>query len=148
GVIVPHARHLFQRRTSVLIAGTVLSPLALVLVGVVPSFFAVVAVLAVWAIVFAATVPIRQAYLNELIPSEERATLLSSDNLFGSLGGVVFQPALGKVADAWSYSVSYVVAAGVQLLGLPFVLLARRERAQSDVIPEEPDHPSLAPPIP
>ena len=38
----------------------------------------------------------------------------------------MIQPALGKVADVWSYSTSYLVAAGVHLLGVPFVVLARR----------------------
>ena len=70
------------------------------------------------------------------IPSEQRATVLSSDNLLASAGGVVAQPALGRVADAWSYATSYVVGAGVELLALPFILLARRERAASDSIPD------------
>jgi hypothetical protein len=48
---------------------------------------------------------------------------------------VVIQPALGKAADAWSYGPSYVLSAGIQLLVLPFILLARRERAVSDARP-------------
>jgi len=91
-------------------------------------------VLAVWALVFAAAFPIRQAFLNELIPSAQRATVLSSDNMLASLGGVLAQPALGRVADGWGYSLSYVAAAGVELLAWPFLLLARRERAPSDPI--------------
>ena len=37
---------------------------------------------------FAATLPIRQAYLNGLIPSRQRATILSFDSLMASSGGV------------------------------------------------------------
>ena len=83
---------------------------------------------------FAASIPVRQAFINGLIPSEQRATVLSSDNLLSSSGGVVVQPVLGRVADVWSYSTSYVVGAGFELLALPFILLARRERAPSDPI--------------
>ncbi len=58
--------------------------------------------------------------------------MLSFDNLLSSSGAVVLQPALGRAADVWSYGISYIVGAGVSLLALPFVLLARRERAVSD----------------
>jgi hypothetical protein len=40
----------------------------------------------------------------------------------------------GRTADLYGYPASYVVAAGVQALSLPFVLLARRENAASDPI--------------
>ena len=89
---------------------------------------------AIWAIVFAAATPVRQAFINGLIPSAHRATVLSSDNMLGSAGGVVVQPALGRVADASGYPASYVAGAVIELVAMPFVLLARRERAPSDPI--------------
>jgi hypothetical protein len=49
---------------------------------------------------------------------------------------VVIQPILGKSADVWSYATSYIVAAGFQILALPFLLLARRENASTDPIAE------------
>ena len=76
----------------------------------------------------------RQAYLNGVIPSEQRATVLSFDSLMGSAGGVVAQPLLGRVADVSGYAASYLVAAGIQVVALPFVVLARREHAPSDPI--------------
>ena len=60
-------------------------------------------------VVFAIEAPLRQAYLNGLIPSEQRATVLSFDSLMGSAGGVVAQPALGRVADVFGYATSYLV---------------------------------------
>ena len=60
--------------------------------------------------------------------------MLSFDNLMGSAGGVVFQPILGRVADVNGYGASYVVAAAIQALALPFIVLARREKAVSDPI--------------
>lgn len=42
------------------------------------------------------------------------------------------------MADVNGYGASYLVAAGVQVLALPFLLLARRENAASDPITDEP----------
>ena len=71
--------------------------------------------------------------------------MLAFDNLMGSAGGVIAQPALGRVADVNGYGASYVVAAALQALSLPFVFLARRERAPSDPITEsEPPEPERA----
>lgn len=137
GLLVPQVRKLFQRRTSVLRVGTSLSCVMLAAIGLFPNFWIAVAVLVLWALLFAAITPVRQAYLNGLIPSEQRATVLSFDSLLGSSGGVVAQPALGKVADAWSYSSSYVAIAAIQALALPFLWRARRERAASDAILNE-----------
>jgi MFS family permease len=137
GYLVRYVGSAFPRRTSFLVFGSVLSALALALLGLGASFWGALALLGVWAMVFSATTPVRQAFINGLIPSPERATVLSSDNLLGSLGGVVLQPALGRVADAWGYSASYVVAAGLDILALPFILLARRQGAPSDPIREE-----------
>jgi hypothetical protein len=39
----------------------------------------------------------------------------------GSAGGVVAQPALGRAADVYGYGASYVIAAAIQALALPFV---------------------------
>ncbi len=132
GLLVKQIRRLFFRRTLVLILGTVAGTVALAVIGGTSSFWVAVSVLVLWAITFAAISPIRQAYLNGLIPSEQRATILSFDSLMGSAGAAVAQPVLGRVADAWSYSASYLVTAAVQLGALPFMILARREKAPSD----------------
>ena len=134
GMAAPRVRLLFRNRTSALLAGLLLEIGLLALLGLTGTFWVAVGLLVLWGLAAAATLPIRQAYLNGLIPSEQRATVLSFDNLLGSSGGVVIQPALGKVADVWSYSTSYLVAAAFQLLAVPFTVLARRERASSDPV--------------
>jgi MFS family permease len=98
------------------------------------AFVLAIVLLVAWALTAAISTPIRSAFLNGCIASEQRATVLSFDSLMGSLGGVVAQPTLGRVADVSGYAASYLVAAGVSALSLPFVLLARRERAPSDRI--------------
>ncbi|HEU4881124.1 MAG TPA: MFS transporter [Longimicrobium sp.] len=134
GLLVPHMGRLFRRRTTVLMGGTILSTAVLALIGLVPRFWVVVGLLALWGLTFAALTPVRQTYLNGLIPSSHRATVLSFDSLLGSSGAVGVQPLLGRAADVWGYPVSYLCGAAVQALAIPFFRLARGERAASDVI--------------
>ncbi len=137
GLSVPLIRKAFERRTHVLLVAAAVSAGALATVGAIPHFWVALAALALWATVDAASYPVRQAFINDLIPSEQRATVLSSDNLLASSGGVVAQPLLGRIADLWSYPISYLVGAALQLLALPFILLARRENVASDPIRDD-----------
>ncbi len=111
-----------------LLAAVVASGVTLVLIGLVPRFPVAVGLLVVWGLLFATVTPVRQAYLNELIPSEQRATGLSFDSWRGAAGGVVVQPLLGKAADVWGYPASYLCGATIQLKASPFIWLVRRER--------------------
>ena len=134
GLIVPRLRRFFGRRTHVLIATSVIACACLAGLGLTSSFAAAIGLLVVWGLTFSIRMPIRQAYLNGIIPSQQRATVLSFDSLMGSAGGAIAQPALGRVADVSAYATAYVVSAGLQLTALPFLLLARRERASSDPV--------------
>jgi MFS family permease len=146
GVLVPHLARLFRRRTSVLVGAAALSTVILALIGVFPQFWMAVALFALWGLVFAVVAPVRQAYVNGLIPSEQRATVISFDSLMGSAGGVVSQPILGRAADMWGYPMSYAATAAIQALAIPFMWLARREHAASDPIAGAVDtHVSTAP---
>jgi MFS family permease len=139
GLAVPYIGRIFRRRTTVLLTCEVVSVLVLAIVGLVPNFWVVVTLLIFWGLMFSAATPVRQTYLNGLIPTEQRATVLSFDSLFGSSGGVVFQPLLGKAADVWSYPTSYIFSAAIQALAPPFTWLARREKSASDLIRSEND---------
>ena len=133
GWAAPRIRRLFDKRTTSLILGSVTSAAILGLLALVGSFWVALALLVVWGLVFAANMPIRQAYLNDMIPSRQRATVLSFDSLMGSSGGVVIQPVLGRAADVYSYSTSLVIGAAIQLVAAPFLVLSRRELAPADV---------------
>ena len=137
GLLVPQFRRLFRRRTTLLLTGSGVSALVLLGVALVPHFEAAVALLVLWALMFAATTPVRQAFLNGLIPSTQRATVLSFDSLLGSAGAAGLQPLLGRSADVWGYPASYACGAAIQALALPFLWLARREQAPADPIVEE-----------
>jgi MFS family permease len=132
GWAAPRIRGLFRKRTTALIGGTVATCVVMALLGLVGSFWLALLLLALSGLLFSAMLPIRQAYLNDMIPSKQRATVLSFDSLMGSSGGVVIQPALGKAADVWSYGTSFVVASAFQLIAVPFLMLSRRERVPAD----------------
>jgi MFS family permease len=148
GLMVPWTRRLFRRRTDALLGGAVISILLLLGLGLEPTFVVALILLAASSFVLAVTRPMRQAYLNGVIPSEQRATVLSFDSLMGSAGGVIAQPILGRVADVSGYAASYAVAAGIQVVALPFVVLARREHAPSDPIEQGPGAQSPEPASP
>jgi MFS family permease len=145
GLVVPWVRRLFRRRTDALLVSSVLGIVLLAVLGLQPAFVAALLLFAAWAFIGATTMPMRQAFMNGVIPSEQRATVLSFDSLMGSAGGVVAQPILGRVADVSGYATSLLVSAAIETLALPFVVLARRERAPSDPIePAEPSEPAEA----
>ena len=134
GMAAPFIRKLFARRTTAMFASILAGAFLLAAIGLTNNFWAAIALLVLWGLIFAAITPIRQAYLNGLIPSEQRATVLSFDSLMGSSGGVVIQPALGKAADVWSYSGSYIIGAFVQAVAAHLILLARKTKPASDII--------------
>jgi MFS family permease len=134
GVLVTHSGKLFRRRTHALFL-TYLSGIGCLLgLGLTSSFPVAIVLLMIWGLSFAMVMPIRQAYINGIIPTEQRATVLSFDSLMSSAGGVVAQPALGRIADISGYPRAYVVAGLIQLISIPFLVLARREDATSDLI--------------
>ncbi len=140
GSLVPHMRKLFRTRTTVIIIEVVLGAAALVAGGLAArltqpwGFWVAIALLALVAIVWAISGPMQQAYMNDVIPSQQRATVLSFASLMGSAGGVVIQPALGRVADVFSLGTGYIVAGVLYLIRLPFVIAVKRMELPADAV--------------
>src|SRR5437868_8021625 len=134
GIATRRIRRLFSRRTSALIATATLGVVVLALMGIIQNFWAVIGLVVVWSLIFAASMPIRQTYMNGMIPSKQRATILSFDSLMGSAGGVWAQPVLGRVADVWGYGPSYVVGAAISAIAIPALALSRRQNAPADTV--------------
>jgi len=117
----------------VLILSSAVSGLLLVVLGFTREFWVALALLALWALVASAGTPVRQAYLNDMIPSKQRATVLSFDSLMGSSGGVVVQPVLGRAADVYGYPASVAIGGIIELIAVPFLLASRRQHPQADL---------------
>ncbi|QNE35262.1 MFS transporter [Leifsonia shinshuensis] len=132
GILAPRLRRLFAKRTTTVIGASLSSIVVLVLLGLTAFFWFAVVLLVIWGFVYAVAGPVRSAYLNDMIPSKQRATVLSFDSLFGSLGGVFIQPGLGRAADLWGYGTSLVIGGAIELIGIPFLLASRRQGDPAD----------------
>ena len=132
GWAAPRIRRRFAKRTTALILFGAVGSASLVLLGLTAAFWAALVLIAIWGMAFAAEGPVRQAYINDMIPSKQRATVLSFDSLMGSSGGVVIQPALGRVADVHGYAPSFFVSGLIALVAIPFLGLSRRECGPAD----------------
>ena len=132
GWLAPRFRRLVRKRTTVLILSGAISSVILVALGFTREFWVALVLLALWALVAEVGTPVGQAYLNDMIDSRQRATVLSFASLMGSSGGVVVQPVLGRTADVSGYSVSVALSGMIQLLAVPFLLASRRQRSPAD----------------
>ncbi|MDQ0865157.1 MFS family permease [Arthrobacter globiformis] len=132
GWLAPRFRRLVRKRTTVLILSGAVSAVILVALGFTREFWVALVLLAVWALVAEVGTPVGQAYLNDMIDSRQRATVLSFASLTGSSGGVVVQPLLGRAADVYGYSASLAFSGVIQLAAVPFLYASRRQRAAAD----------------
>ncbi|XAS65799.1 MFS transporter [Micrococcaceae bacterium Sec5.8] len=132
GWLAPRVRRLVRRRTTVMLMSSVAGSLILVALGSSRVFWVALVLLTVWALVSSAGTPVRQAYLNDMIASKQRATVLSFDSLMGSSGGVAVQPLLGRAADVYGYAASLAIGGIIELIAVPFLLASRRQRNPAD----------------
>lgn len=123
-----------RRRSTILVWGAVALAASLAGVGLVSSFLAAVVILLVGIAIAGLAGPVRQAYLHEVIPSEQRATVVSFDSLFGSLGSVGGQTGLGYLAQVQSISVGFVASGLIAALAVPVLGLLRRTGERADRI--------------
>jgi MFS family permease len=134
GLMVPSLRRLFRNRTTILFVAVCISSIMLFLLGFYLNFYLAILFLAVWAFASALSEPVYLAFINALIPSKQRATILSFNSLMGSGGGVIFQPVLGRSADLFGYATTYLMSSVATSCALIFVFLARREHTEADII--------------
>ncbi len=85
-----------------------------------------------WGVGFGIQLPVYRAYSNSLIPSAQRATILSLDALFADGGAAVGQPALGAVAQRIGYPASWFAGALLVLGTAPLYALSGRRAAMAE----------------
>jgi MFS family permease len=139
GILAPRVRRLVRKRTTVLIAAGVIGVGLLLALGFTANFWVALAILTVWGVASSIDDPIRRAYLNDLIPSRQRATVLSFESLMGNVGGIGIQPVLGRVADLNGYASSLVVGGVISAVAVPFMALSRKQHAAADTATSEED---------
>lgn len=123
-----------RKRTTLLIWAIALQGVLAVGIGLAPTFWVALPLLLVSTGAMGVVEPVRQAYLNQVIPSQERATVLSFNSMAGSLGGVGSQVGLGMVSQAFSIATAFVVSGAVTLSSLVPLGALRRLHEDADVI--------------
>ncbi|CAN5357785.1 hypothetical protein BH09ACT4_BH09ACT4_10550 [soil metagenome] len=112
-----------------LILSGIIGVALLLLLGFTTNFWIALVILTVWGVASSIDDPIRRAYMNGLIPSSARATVLSFESLMGNVGGIGIQPALGRVTDQSGYAFSLVIGGVISAVAVPFIALSRAQNA-------------------
>lgn len=124
-VLVDWLSQFCGRRTTLLLWAAAIQTAAAVGVGLVDSFSLAVALLLIVTATMGITGPVKQAYLHQLVPSAQRASVVSFDSMMGNAGGVCFQSGLGYLSRIRSIADSYVVGGLATLIALPVLMLLR-----------------------
>jgi MFS family permease len=112
----------------------VLQTVALLGVGLVGSFWLAVGFYLLSMLAMGVWSPVRQAYLHRLIPSEQRATVVSFDSLVSSGGSMVGQTGLGQLAQAQSFGAGYVVSGLASAMVWPLLAVLHHRDDKADLI--------------
>ena len=111
------------RRTTLLLGAAAVETCAAVALGLVSSFWLALPALLLITAASGVTSPVRQAYLHQVVPSEQRATVVSFDSMISNAGGIGGQLGLGALGESRSIGSAFVV--GGLATGLALPLLAR-----------------------
>ena len=120
------------RRTTLLLWAAGVQTAAAVGVGLADSFSLAVALFLLVAATMGVTGPVKQAYLHQLIPSQQRASVISFNSMMGSAGGVLGQTGLGYLSRSQSIGLGYVIGGLTTLVSLPVLFLLRGLRDPAD----------------
>jgi MFS family permease len=126
-------------RTTIICGASVVMTLSAVVMGLTDSFWVAVPAFLLLAGSLGVMMPVRQAYVHHIAPSEHRATVISFDAMIGSVGGVGGQIGLGRLADSATnpvdgFSNGYIVGGLTTVLVWPLVWAARRQGGDADII--------------
>lgn len=128
------------KRTTLLIGGMAIFALSMIGVGVTSNFYLAAGLLLIGTTMLGVMGPVRQSFIHHLIPSEQRATVVSVDSMVSSGGGMITQTGLGQVALRQSISAGYVIGGLATTLTLPLLMRLRSLGSPADVIVGDAGH--------
>ncbi len=132
--LVEFATRVCGKRTTLMLWASIVLSVAVIGVGLANSFWAAVGLYLLSMGAAGVYGPVRQAYLHQVIPSEQRATVISFDSLIGSGSSTMGQTGLGYLARAQSIEFGYVFGGLTTVLALPVVWLLRSMNEDADRI--------------
>jgi MFS family permease len=102
--------------------------------ALIQNFWVAVPLYLVSTVAFGISLPVKQGWLNSRIPSQQRATIISLDALFGDGGSTVGQVGLGWMSQAVSIPAAWLLGGLIEGIAVPLLGVARRA---------EREHPAL-----
>ena len=120
-----------RRSTLFLWTGAVYA-VALFGVGLVDAFLPALVLLFIGGVAMGVQIPVSQAFIHQVVPSEERATVISFGSMISGAGGVVGQTGLGALSDRRGFSIGYMVGGAVTLVALPLIWMVRKRQDPAD----------------
>ncbi len=132
--IVTYASRFCGKRTTLLLAAAVLQAGAAVLTGLAGSFWLALAGVLLLSLSLGVTGPVHSAYLHQVVPSEQRATVVSFDSMLSSAGSIGGQVGLGALGEARSVGSAFVVGGLATVAAVPLLGRLRRLGGDPDLI--------------
>jgi len=136
-VLVDWISQFCGRRSTLLLWAAGIQTVAATAVGLTTSFSLTVAFFLVMAVTLGVAGPVKQAFLHELIPTGQRASIVSFDSMMGNAGGVLGQSALGYLSRAASISEAFIVGGIGTPTALPILALLRKSSEDADLFAGE-----------
>jgi MFS family permease len=121
-------------RTTLLLGAAAVHAAATVAVGLTSSFWVAVSLYLVAMAAIGVFTPVNQAYLHAVIPSEQRATVLSLNSLAASAASMGGQGSLGWLAATRSLGAGYVAGGIGAALAIPWIVAMRVLGGEADRI--------------
>jgi len=132
-MLVPTMTKIFRRRTSILLLASSVTVLAAACLGFSKGFLTAFPCFLIMTASFGLFGPVKQGYIHQIIPGDQRATVLSFDSLVGNGGGIIGQPLLGYISRTFSISAAYMAGAFFLTGVLPFLSRVRQLGETSDL---------------
>ncbi|HZD22475.1 MAG TPA: MFS transporter [Acidimicrobiia bacterium] len=120
------------RRSTLFLWSAGVYSLALIGVGLASSFALALSLLCIGSVAIGLQSPVRQAFIHKIVPTDQRATVISFDSMVTGGGSVAGQTGLGYLAERQGFSTGYVVCGAITLTALPFLTLVRRIGDEAD----------------
>jgi MFS family permease len=120
------------RRTTLFLWTGAVYTVALVGVGAVDAFLPALGLLFLGGVAMGVQIPVSQAFIHEVVPTQQRATVVSFGSMISGAGGVAGQSGLGALAERKGFSAGYIVGGVLTVVSLPLVWAVRRRRDPAD----------------
>ncbi len=132
--VVDFASRYCGRRTTLLLAAGAVESSAAVVLGLTGSFWVALTALFLVTASVGVTSPVRSAYLHQIVPAQQRATVVSFDSMVSNVGGVGGQVGLGALGEARSVGAAFVAGGVATAAALPLLARLRGLRGTADTI--------------